>query len=230
MKEKYLIQKKWGETPLEALERLRVDEKIGADVPMTYAGRLDPAAEGLLIILTGEECKKKDEYSALSKTYVAEIILGVSTDSYDLLGIPKVELRIKNLESSMEEIKKYLDINIGKQMQEYPHYSSKNIDTGVLPLPHEVELFEYKNLEIGERTQDEVSERVKNLTELVTGDFRQAKISEAWKTISIPEKLQTIKVELKVSSGFYIRQLAEDLGKALCCGACLYSLVRTEIE
>ena len=63
MKEKYFVHKRWGETPLEALERLRAEEGIAADVPMTYAGRLDPAAEGLLIILTGEECKNKDAYS-----------------------------------------------------------------------------------------------------------------------------------------------------------------------
>lgn len=226
MQNKYIINKKWGETPLEALERLRVDEKIGADIPMTYAGRLDPAAEGLLIILTGEECKKKEEYNALSKTYEAEIIFGISTDSYDLLGIPTLGTHAENI---LEKASEYLKNHLGKQMQNYPAYSSKNIDTGLVSPPHEVELFEYKNLRMGERTREEVVARATELAHIVTGDFRQAEITEAWKTIPLSEKLQTIKLELKVSSGFYIRQFAEDLGKEFETGACLYSLRRTKI-
>ena len=93
MKNRYVIWKKWGETPLEALERLRVHLGIAKDIPMTYAGRLDPAVEGLLVILVGDECKKKDNYTKLRKTYSAEILIGVATDSYDLLGIPSLTRR-----------------------------------------------------------------------------------------------------------------------------------------
>ncbi len=226
IKEKYFIHKNLGETPLEALLRLRAQENIPADVPMTYAGRLDPAAEGLLLILVGEECKKKDSYTSLSKTYQAEILFGVSTDSYDLLGIPTVGRQSVGL---LEKVSEYLKNHTGKQMQAYPHYSSKNLDTGTLPPPHEVELYACKNLEIGEKTREEILARAIELTKLVTGDFRQAKIAEAWQILSLPKKLLSIKVELKVSSGFYIRQLAEDLGQAIGAGACLYSLVRTKI-
>ena len=97
IKEKYIIWKNLGETPLEALTRLREEVSIPSDVPMTYAGRLDPAAEGFLIVLTGEECKKKETYSSLTKTYMAEILVDVSTDSYDLLGIPNFDGEAKNI-------------------------------------------------------------------------------------------------------------------------------------
>ena len=267
IKKVYRVYKEWGETPLVCLERLRASEGIDSSVPMTYAGRLDPAAEGELVILVGEECKNKDAYSGLSKTYVAEILFGVSTDTYDLLGLPKMsEARS---ESSFEEglaqalgaeqpgrehaervafskedsLRAYLNSRIGKQMQMYPAYSSKTVD-GIqlhtharagndVDLPtHEVELFSYADLTVGSRTPSEVLDRVQKLTSIVQGDFRQAEILEAWTQCAqdLPDELLTIKIELTVSSGFYIRQFAHDIGQAFGIEACLYSLVRTHIE
>jgi tRNA U55 pseudouridine synthase TruB len=46
----------------------------------------------------------------------------------------------------------------------------------------------------------------------------------------LPENLSVLKLTIEVGSGFYVRQLAEDLGRELGTGACLYSLVRTEIR
>lgn len=73
-----LIYKHIGETPLEALERFRREQGIAADVPMTYAGRLDPMAEGLLLILLGEECKNKEKYLGLDKEYEVEVLFGIT--------------------------------------------------------------------------------------------------------------------------------------------------------
>jgi len=237
LKKTYTIYKYLGETPLEALERLRTEENIPTDVPMTYAGRLDPAAEGKLLILVGEECKKKEEYTALSKTYMAEILIGVSTDSFDLLGIPTRKIEITAIE---EKVKEYLDAHVGKYMQTYPPYSSKTVDGEQLhvyaregkdvELPaHEVELFEYSDLSLDTVLSEDLLVRVGEIAAAVTGDFRQQEILEVWAAIDMPEKLPLVAVTVTVSSGFYIRQLAEDLGKELDTGACLYSLVRTEV-
>ena len=57
----YLTYKNIGETPLECLERIRLEYGKPKDIPMTYAGRLDPMAEGLLIILVGDDCKDKEK-------------------------------------------------------------------------------------------------------------------------------------------------------------------------
>src|SRR3989344_5610173 len=62
MKKIILIHKKEGETPLEALEDFRRKNKKYKNVKMTYAGRLDPMASGLLLVLAGEEVKKKEKY------------------------------------------------------------------------------------------------------------------------------------------------------------------------
>jgi tRNA pseudouridine55 synthase len=107
------LYKNLGETPLECLERFRVSNPEYANEKMTYAGRLDPMAEGLLIALVGEECKKKDEYLGLDKEYVFEVLFGFQSDTYDILGIPKIA------EKKDFEIQSF----VGKRVQEYPAYS-----------------------------------------------------------------------------------------------------------
>ena len=59
MKKIIVINKKEGETPLEALEDFRRKNKEYKDVKMTYAGRLDPLVSGLLLVLAGDEVREK---------------------------------------------------------------------------------------------------------------------------------------------------------------------------
>ncbi len=237
MQSTYTVYKYLGETPLEALERLRAQEEIPTDVPMTYAGRLDPAAEGLLIILTGDACKNKEEYTGLDKTYMAEILVGVSTDSYDLLGMPTYNGEATHILKIAQE---YLDTHMGTQMQKYPPYSSKTVDgeqlhiharagTDVALPEHAVMLIGYDDLSLEPITSEDILVRVGQIAQAVKGDFRQADIVQAWADLLLPEKMSLLTLTLKVGSGFYVRQFAQDLGRALGVGACLYSLVRTEI-
>lgn len=80
------VYKKCGETPLECINSLKYNNPELRFLPMTYAGRLDPLAEGLLLILAGDECHKKDDYLALSKEYEVEVLFGFATDTYDVMG------------------------------------------------------------------------------------------------------------------------------------------------
>jgi tRNA pseudouridine55 synthase len=82
------LYKKVGETPLECLERFRKNHPKFKNQKMTYAGRLDPLAEGELLVLVGESCKNKEKYLKLDKEYLVDILFGFETDSYDLLGLP----------------------------------------------------------------------------------------------------------------------------------------------
>jgi tRNA U55 pseudouridine synthase TruB len=87
-----VLQKKRGETPLQVLEAWKKDyikeHPDFVNVPMSYAGRLDPMAEGKLLVLIGDECKKQDTYTKLDKEYVVELVLDVKTDTGDVLGFP----------------------------------------------------------------------------------------------------------------------------------------------
>src|SRR3990167_11197474 len=115
MKKVIITNKKIGETPLERLEKVRKEEKIDAKTPMTYAGRLDPMAQGLLIILVGEECKNKEKYTNLNKEYELEIIFGIETDTQDVLGLIK---KVSTDKPKLIDFNKY----IGKFIQKYPAF------------------------------------------------------------------------------------------------------------
>jgi tRNA pseudouridine(55) synthase len=78
--------KKIGQTPLDCIKEIRRKNNKLENMPITYAGRLDPLAEGVLLLLVGDECQNKDEYLKLPKEYELTVLFGFSTDTYDLLG------------------------------------------------------------------------------------------------------------------------------------------------
>jgi hypothetical protein len=80
------LYKKLGETPRERLERLRTQKPHYAHEVLSYAGRLDPMAEGVLLCLVGSANKRREAYLDLGKEYVLDILFGFSTDTYDVLG------------------------------------------------------------------------------------------------------------------------------------------------
>ena len=80
------VYKKEGETPLECLDRLRAEHPEYKDAVLSYAGRLDPMAEGAILILVNEANKEREKYLGLDKEYEVDILFGVSTDTGDVLG------------------------------------------------------------------------------------------------------------------------------------------------
>ena len=49
-----------------------------------HAGTLDPLATGVLLLCTGKATKRIEELQKQTKEYVAEIMLGATTPSYDM--------------------------------------------------------------------------------------------------------------------------------------------------
>ena len=82
------LYKQAGETPLECILRFKKDNPQFENVPMTYAGRLDPLAEGVLLVLSGKEVHRKEEFLNLRKEYEVEVLFGVGTDTFDVMGLP----------------------------------------------------------------------------------------------------------------------------------------------
>lgn len=237
MKEVFPMYKKRGETPLEALERFRAENIEYADVPLTYAGRLDPAAHGVLLVLAGEVCKEKEEYLKLPKEYRADILLGITTDTYDLLGVVD---EVRTLEAFDPEI--LLDIPEkfeGMRVWEYPPFSSKTVDG--IPLWKLAREGKLSEIEIPERemtfnsiTCEEVrvvesmgvQKRVGELLTQISGDFRQQEIVESWS--GIPARaFSVITLDIECESGTYIRSLAHKIGEEYGMGALLFDLERT---
>lgn len=90
-----------------------------------YAGRLDPMAEGVLVVLVGDENKRREAYLSLNKEYIVEILFGFETDSYDMLGLAPSSLA--GQEKNTDVLKSYLGSFVDVHDQEYPPYSSKTV-------------------------------------------------------------------------------------------------------
>jgi tRNA pseudouridine55 synthase len=248
-----ILDKKIGETPLECLERFRAS-KITAgfvefsDTPMTYAGRLDPMASGKLLILTGEDCKRKQDYLGLDKEYEVEILFGIDTDTYDILG------RISRVDASpspiAERFGKATQKYVGTFRQAYPAYSSKTIDgkqlhtharEGTLPDESEiprraVTIYSIEKMEERKIFGAEIARTAIDRISKVTGDFRQAEIIRDWSEFGISDRalharslFSVIKIRVVCGSGAYMRSLAKNIGTDIGVGAIAFSINRTKI-
>lgn len=233
------LYKKLGQTPLEAIEDFRNKNLQYRDVPMTYAGRLDPMAEGLLLVLTGEECKKKEEYTALDKEYEGQILFGFQTDTGDMLGIPS---KVPGVKGDEEEVKKLSEELVGKRLQKYPKFSSRTVEGKPLwkwsregkevERPSQtIEVYEFEILECRMEKDSDILDNIRMSVGRVRGDFRQEKILSRWQEILEDSQGEALvcKLKTKVSSGTYIRGLAEELGHKVGTVATLYKLRRTKI-
>lgn len=245
----FLVWKQLGQTPLERLEQVRDELGIGSDVPMTYAGRLDPAAEGELLILAGEACKRKPEFLGLDKTYQFQVLLGFKTDTLDLLGMV-TNTGLYDVSYKKQDIKAVSNNLIGSHNWPYPAYSSQPVDSKPLwqwaregeyqnlldkkmvPL-HEFKLYDisYKNSEL--TNADELIWYIELLTKKVSGDFRQVEILQKWQTTLEKcghKEFQLLGFETTVSSGAYVRQIAQQIGSILGLPTTTFSIVRTKIH
>lgn len=119
-----VIEKRVGETPLAALERFRHTRPGLEQVPMAYAGRLDPMASGKLLILIGDECRRQEAYHGLDKEYEFEVLFGVRSDTGDVLGVVEAcagpEVGFAGLRAVCKEL-------IGTHTFPYPRFSSKAV-------------------------------------------------------------------------------------------------------
>lgn len=237
----FTIYKKAGETLAGLVARFRKEQSFDESLPITYAGRLDPMAEGLVILLTGEACKQKEEYLGLDKTYTFEVLFGVATDTFDMLGLitetKEMNPTAEQIEKAIEQVKRVTTFS-------YPPFSSKPVDgvplfihakAGTLPdtlptLNGKIYTSILQNTAIRP-----VKELVGNSIEImqkVEGDFRQEEIIKGWEKFlenNKDKKCVVATFEATVSSGVYVRTIATLIGEALGGVALAYSIKRTKV-
>lgn len=233
-------QKHAGETLSVFLERVRGEYGIPAGVKMTYAGRLDPMASGEMLVLVGEACKEKDLYLGRSKEYKVEILLGVQTDTADMLGWVQetsfVEIAKADIERVVDSIKNITTLP-------YPAYSSKTVDgvplwvsaregKDIETIEKDVVLSDVVLLDIQKRKLTEVIDAKLVIIQNVQGDFRQEEIIATWEKIKKEyenTEVQIVEIQLTATSGAYMRSLAEKVGEILGVPTLAYSIERTKI-
>jgi tRNA pseudouridine55 synthase len=164
-----------------------------------HAGTLDPMATGVLVLCLGRATRLLEYLTGQPKTYLAEVTLGVATNTYDAEG--EVVSRQPAPALSTEEIDRALDAFRGDIMQRPPAFSALKRD-GV-PL--------YQRARAGED---------------VTVEPRPATVYEI---ALLHADGATIQLRIRCGAGTYVRSIAHDLGQALSCGAHLSALRRTAV-
>lgn len=245
------IEKRVGQTPLEALDEFRGLHPEFVGVPLAYAGRLDPMASGKLLVLVGEECKQQELYRGLDKEYEVEVLLGFGSDTGDVLGI--VNGDGQGVLPEEKALRQTLRKEIGCHERPYPAYSSKTVDgvplfyrslEGTLPnvLPTHIErVYRIELLSVLPLSKTELEERVREKLALAPtsnepskalgADFRIDAVRNSWnEALSRHEGGVTV-VTLRVTagSGTYMRALAERIGSALSVRGLAFSIHRTKM-
>lgn len=164
-----------------------------------HCGTLDPAASGLMIVVVGKYTKLQDTFMKKDKVYLAEVKLGIKTDSGDLDGniISQSDYSHITKEKIIEACQSF----VGKISQIPPMYSALKVNGK--------KLYELARKGIS------VERKPREIT-IYSIDL-----------IDFHDDIFTIRV--KCSSGTYIRTLAEDIGSKLNVDTVLNNLVREQI-
>ena len=164
-----------------------------------HAGTLDPMATGVLIMLLGKSTKLFDKFVAFDKAYRATLKLGTKTATADIMG---------------------------KVLEEKPFVgiTAAQIETAFLQFTGEIE------------QKPPMVSAVKHKGERLYKLARQGKEVERIARKVRVDALKLLRFDLPeaeffmtCSKGTYVRQLAEDVGDVLGCGACIAQIERTKV-
>lgn len=122
-----LIDKPANMTSFGVVARIRrvLTNQAGKKVKVGHTGTLDPFATGLMIIVTGKECKNAGTYTKLDKIYEATFRLGQMSTT----GDPEGEISdVSDKVPTRAEIEKALEDFRGDIMQRPPIFSAIKIN------------------------------------------------------------------------------------------------------
>jgi tRNA pseudouridine(55) synthase len=238
-----LANKPTGWTPLEVIQYLKKNETF-KNSKLSYAGRLDPMARGIMIILKDDECKKQNLYHNFNKTYNFKLLLGISTDTYDILG--KITECKHYTHISKSKLNKLLETFKGDFIQFYPPYSSVRVNGNPLwyyaknnlletvTIPSKKIIIHNLNFLDDYSTDkktllDIINNSIKLISKSNSDKFRQNEILPLWRTIK-NQHYQIIELTADVSCGTYIRSLCHLLGEKLNIPAIALDIFRTKVD
>jgi tRNA pseudouridine55 synthase len=182
-------------TVVRALRRLPGVVKAG------HGGTLDPAAEGVLPILINAATRVADFVHEWSKTYVATITFGFTSDTGDREGV--ISPAGDPATITKASIEAALPAFTGRIDQVPPLYSALKQGGEAL----------YRKARRGEQV-----ERVPRPVEI-----------HAIRLLDYDPLARVARLEVSSGRGMYVRSLASDLGSALGSGAYLSGLTRTAV-
>jgi len=162
-----------------------------------HTGTLDPMATGVLAICLGDATRIAQYLTDGDKAYEAVIRLGAETDTLDAEGQVTAEFPLPQ-QLSREVLEAALGTFRGVILQTPPMYSAVKVGG--------------KRLYELARAGEEVERKPREIT-VYTLELRDFSANE-------------VRVFVKASKGFFVRTLAQELGRALGSGAHLIALRR----
>ena len=179
--------------------RRQLSEQAGRKIKVGHTGTLDPFATGLMILLSGTFTRRAGEFSKLDKVYEATIRLGAISSTGDPEGEITEQL-VQDIPSE-QQVRQTIKTFLGKITQTPPVFSAIKIDGQRA----------YKLARAGQAVEMPSREVEIYSIELLSYEYPH------------------IKIRAHVSSGTYIRTLAQDIGDLLGTGAYVTELRRVKV-
>ncbi|MDO4752959.1 MAG: tRNA pseudouridine(55) synthase TruB [Candidatus Saccharibacteria bacterium] len=217
-----LIDKPAGISSFGVVAKVRgqLKQEFGHKIKVGHTGTLDPFATGLMILLSGKFTKKSNDFLKKDKVYEATLKLGYISTTGDPEG----------------QIQPYLTKDLPEVITEDEGASpAKTGTSNSYPKLSEIEFV--LSCFVGE-----IKQTPPRFSAIKINGERAYKLARKNQDFKIPARKVTIysidildynypilKIRCHVSSGTYIRTLAEDIGKKLKTGAYCEELRRTKI-
>ena len=190
-----VLNKPLGRTSSDCVVFVR--KRLPRGTAIGHGGTLDPMASGVLPVCVGAATRLFDYIIDKQKTYVAELQLGVITDTQDATGAV-VETRSVNVTEA--DVRAALSRFIGEIWQTPPMYSA---------------------IKRGGKRLYELARR----GESVEIAPRACRVDDVRLTASLGNG--RYRLEVDCGKGVYIRTLCHDIGAYLGCGGHMATLART---
>ena len=190
-----VLNKPLGKTSSDCVVFVR--KRLPRGTAIGHGGTLDPMASGVLPVCVGAATRLFDYIIDKQKTYVAELQLGVITDTQDATGAV-VETRSVNVTEA--DVRAALPRFIGEIWQRPPMYSA---------------------IKRGGKRLYELARR----GESVEVAPRACRVDDVRLTASLGDG--RYRLEVDCGKGVYIRTLCHDIGAYLGCGGHMATLART---
>lgn len=193
-----VLDKPSGPTSFKAM---RIAQRALGEKTAGHGGTLDPMASGVLVVLLGEGTKLSAQVMDHTKSYDAEIRLGVATDTLDAEGEVTAQAPVPPAALERATIEALLPRFVGDVLQVPPRYSALKVDG---------------------RT---------NMSRARAGeDFDVAPRPAHCIALTLLEILPAgFRLRVDCGKGYYVRSLARDLGEALGVPSHLAALRRTRV-
>jgi len=192
-----LINKDKGPTSHDVVFKVR---KIAKTRKVGHTGTLDPMATGIMVVCIGNTTKAADFISAGDKAYIAEMELGLTSNTLDITG-EVTKLPERDFEEM--EIRKAFEAFKGDILQIPPMYSAKKIE--------------------GQKLYDLARKGIEIERQAVPVTIKKLEIDEI-----NGKNGKNVKFYVLCTKGTYIRSLIDDIGKKLNSRAVMTSLTRVQ--